>query len=78
MNSGTLRTFFKDMTPCQMPLKVLFTLLYILSFLINRYIEARATKPHIIVTSHPVGVKRWNMPSILVPVSAKNVLNTFI
>ena len=78
MNSGTLRTFLSDITPCQIPLNVLFTLLYILSFLISRYIDAIATMPQMAVTNQPVGVKRWKMPSMLVPVSAKKVLNTRI
>ena len=71
-----LSTALRESTPCQIPPKVAFTLLYMASFFSSTWSRAMAATAQTAVTSHPAVEKRPVTESIPVPVALKNVLNT--
>src|SRR5574344_566090 len=78
MKSGMFFTCFRDITPCQIPLTVAFTLLYILSFLSRKCSRMRMAIRQMADTRYPSSVNRRSSDSMLVPVLSKKVPKVLI
>ena len=73
MNNGMFFTLFSESIPCQMPLSVAFTLLYIDRRLSRKWSNTNTATAQIAVTTYPVAENFASMPSMLVPVLRKKL-----